>query len=406
MYRCVRCGYKAKKKHLLCPRCRNWQSFLEGHGTEVVEKKAHLVEDNPEPSLEFFDEIVGGGLVRGGVYLLYGLPGSGKSTLATQIALSLGRKGHRVIYHCGEEPINQVWSRVKRLGGESSGVILANASELSEISELLNEKKPQYFFVDSLQSLYSKDLKGGPGSPSQLVASLELLRQVAKIRSIGVFCIGHVTKGEELAGPSFLPHTADVLLSLSGDRRGKHRVLSSIKNRFAPVERGKLLRLEGKGFVEESDRFALLPERKIPVIGAVSTLAGVGSEQIPVEIQTLVVEGDRKRVVSGVSKHRVEFLLGILQRFFGIEILKNYSIYVEVTGGLSVSELADLAILLGIYGSYYQKRTSQYLAVGKVNLTGELVPFSDELPETLGEKRLLFSKVLCPVFEFFAQNGL
>ncbi|MHB0960892.1 MAG: ATPase domain-containing protein [Pirellulaceae bacterium] len=42
------------------------------------------------------DEIMRGGLARGHVYLVEGVPGAGKSTLALQFALEGARLGERV----------------------------------------------------------------------------------------------------------------------------------------------------------------------------------------------------------------------------------------------------------------------------------------------------------------------
>jgi circadian clock protein KaiC len=44
------------------------------------------------------DEVLGGGFLRGGVYLVLGVPGSGKTILANQLAFHRAQRGERVLY--------------------------------------------------------------------------------------------------------------------------------------------------------------------------------------------------------------------------------------------------------------------------------------------------------------------
>ncbi|MDB6061463.1 MAG: Non-specific serine/threonine protein kinase, partial [Verrucomicrobiaceae bacterium] len=44
------------------------------------------------------DELLGGGLVANGLYLIEGMPGAGKTILASQIAFNIARKGMPVLF--------------------------------------------------------------------------------------------------------------------------------------------------------------------------------------------------------------------------------------------------------------------------------------------------------------------
>ncbi len=62
------------------------------------------------------DRVLGGGLVAASAVLVGGDPGIGKSTLLLQAAASLARAGRRVLYVTGEESVDQVRLRARRLG--------------------------------------------------------------------------------------------------------------------------------------------------------------------------------------------------------------------------------------------------------------------------------------------------
>ncbi len=62
------------------------------------------------------DRVLGGGLVPASAVLVGGDPGIGKSTLLLQAAASLARAGRRVFYISGEESIEQIRLRARRLG--------------------------------------------------------------------------------------------------------------------------------------------------------------------------------------------------------------------------------------------------------------------------------------------------
>ena len=53
---------------------------------------------NVETGVPGLDEILGGGLVRGGVYLLEGMAGAGKTILSSQIGFHRVSKGEKVLY--------------------------------------------------------------------------------------------------------------------------------------------------------------------------------------------------------------------------------------------------------------------------------------------------------------------
>ena len=68
-----------------------------------------------------FDRVLGGGLVTGSVVLIGGDPGIGKSTLLLQAAG--GQSADRsVLYVTGEESLQQIAMRARRLGVDAGNL--------------------------------------------------------------------------------------------------------------------------------------------------------------------------------------------------------------------------------------------------------------------------------------------
>ncbi|MBX4389560.1 AAA family ATPase, partial [Mycobacterium tuberculosis] len=80
-----------------------------------------------------FDRALGGGLVAGSATLLGGDPGIGKSTLLLQTAANLAKRGLDVAYISGEEAVDQVRLRARRLGLGDAPVQLAAATSVRDI---------------------------------------------------------------------------------------------------------------------------------------------------------------------------------------------------------------------------------------------------------------------------------
>ncbi|WP_429251618.1 RAD55 family ATPase [Paraburkholderia sp. GAS333] len=60
--------------------------------------RSDAARSNVETGVPGFDEILGGGLVRGGVYLLEGMAGAGKTILSSQIGFHRVSQGEKVLY--------------------------------------------------------------------------------------------------------------------------------------------------------------------------------------------------------------------------------------------------------------------------------------------------------------------
>ena len=79
------------------------------------------------------DVVLGGGVVPGSVTLLAGQPGIGNSTILWQIAYGLGANA-KVLYVSGEESVDQVSLRGKRLHNSDNTVMIPTSNSANDIA--------------------------------------------------------------------------------------------------------------------------------------------------------------------------------------------------------------------------------------------------------------------------------
>src|SRR6185503_8751334 len=105
------------------------------------------------------------GLVPGSAVLVGGDPGIGKSTLLLQAAASVARAGRRVLYVSGEESIEQVRLRARRLGVQDAPLELAAAINLRDIAATLETAHDASLVViDSIQTMWLDAIDSAPGT--------------------------------------------------------------------------------------------------------------------------------------------------------------------------------------------------------------------------------------------------
>jgi circadian clock protein KaiC len=97
------------------------------------------------------DDVLGGGLERGRVFLLEGAPGTGKTTIATQFLLAGAKAGERCLYITLSENEDALRAGAASHGWDLSGIDLF---ELIPPENLLDEDQQQSL-------LYSSDLELG-----------------------------------------------------------------------------------------------------------------------------------------------------------------------------------------------------------------------------------------------------
>jgi len=371
------------------------------------------------------DRVLGGGFVPGSVVLLGGDPGIGKSTILLQSAAALAAQGRRVLYVSSEESAFQTRLRAERLfpgAGEGpvtgEGVaapavaglgnlyVLAD-TELGRIVEQARQIRPDLMVIDSIQLVHKSDVPGAPGSVAQVRRCCTELVCLAKVATMTVALVGHVTKDGQIAGPRLLEHLVDVVLSFEGDRHHAHRVVRGIKNRFGTTLEVGLFSMGERG-LEEVDVLSRgldphAPSRPGTVVAPILH----GTRCIPVEIQALVAPtfpGAARRRVSGLDANRLAMAIAVLEQHAEIR-LSDQDVFASAVGGLRVIEpAADLAMCLAIAGAHLRKAVGTATAViGEVGLGGEVRPVQ-RMEQRIGESlRLGFRRLLVPVDALHAE---
>jgi DNA repair protein RadA/Sms len=407
VYRCAECGYAQNKWAGQCGGCGSWNTLAEsveeraapasrfagyaGDGggrarpVDLAEVEAEEIHRSGS-GLEELDRVLGGGLVAGSAILIGGDPGIGKSTLLLQTLAGLaGRMS--ALYTTGEESIQQVSLRAKRLHLQCRGVRILAETSLERIVEAVREERPALLVVDSIQTVYTEALQSAPGSVAQVRECAAQLTRLAKLSGTTVFLVGHVTKEGALAGPRVLEHMVDTVLYFEGDPGGRFRVIRAFKNRFGAVNELGVFAMTETGLKEVKNPSAIFLSRyEEDLPGSVVTVMREGSRPLLVEVQALVDESHLaapRRVAVGMESNRLAMLLAVLHRHGGLGVL-NQDVFINLVGGLRLTETAgDMAVLLAVASSYRDRPIPRdWIAFGELGLSGEARPAPN------GEERL------------------
>jgi DNA repair protein RadA/Sms len=395
-YVCAECGAVTPKWAGRCETCGAWNSIseekvenapgLSAKGAKSAARRIDFVDlagsAAPPPRAETgigeLDRVLGGGLVPGSAVLLGGDPGIGKSTLLLQAAASLARRGRRVLYISGEEAIEQVRLRARRLGLADARLGLAAAINLRDIVASLEAAGDATLVViDSIQTMWLDEIDSAPGTVSQVRAcSFELIR-AAKTRNFAVVLVGHVTKDGAIAGPRVLEHMVDAVLYFEGDRGHQFRILRGVKNRFGATDEIGVFEMGEQGLAEVPNPSALfLAERRGNIAGS-AVFAGIeGTRPVLVEIQCLLAAnagGSPRRSTVGWDSGRLSMLLAVLETRCGVKFNAT-DVYLNVAGGLRISEpAADLAVAAALISAATETPTAPgTVYFGEVGLSGEI----------------------------------
>ncbi|MDY6885709.1 MAG: DNA repair protein RadA, partial [Pseudomonadota bacterium] len=375
-YVCSDCGAEFPRWQGQCSECKAWNTISEfvvasaksatrqttsGYAGQTAAKIETLnaidLESLPRFSSTFkeLDRVLGGGIVPGAAMLIGGSPGAGKSTLLLQVMCQMA-KSESALYVTGEESLQQVAMRAKRLSLPDDKLMMLAETNVETICDLALTQKPKIMVIDSIQVMHVSDVQSAPGSVSQVRESAAYLTRFAKQNHIAMFIVGHVTKDGNLAGPKVLEHCIDSSMMLEGESDGRYRTLRSHKNRFGAVNELGVFAMTEKGLKEVSNPSAIFLSRgdnETP--GSSVMVIWEGTRPLLVEIQALVdysQMSNPRRIAVGLDQNRLSMLLAVLHRHGNVQ-MNDQDVFVNVVGGVRVSETsADLALLLAMISSF------------------------------------------------------
>jgi DNA repair protein RadA/Sms len=396
---CQQCGGEQPKWTGRCPDCDEWNTFVEQVSSSAAPasplSSARLEGSGSRPTSitqvrsddfarirvpgEEFNRVLGGGIVQGSLVLIGGEPGIGKSTVLLQTAAELALWGERpVLYVSGEESPQQIKLRATRLDVNPERLLLLAETDLDAVLANIDATQPGLVIIDSIQTMFLPDLTSAAGSVSQVRECTARLMRLAKMRNIPMFLVGHVTKEGAIAGPRVLEHMVDVVLYLEGDRFHQYRLLRGVKNRFGSTNEVGVFEMGSEGMIEITNpSAAFLAERSLDAPGTAIAVTLEGTRPILVEVQALTSTtsfGMPRRTANGIDLNRLLLLIAVLTKRVGMGGLSNQDIYVNVVGGLKITEPAiDLAVATAVASSFRDVPVSpECVLVGEVGLSGEL----------------------------------
>lgn len=384
---CNNCGYENLRWLGQCPGCHEWNTFEEtsvsvplkemGASKLTVKRLSEVEHDDIERISSGFaelDRVLGGGMVPAEVVLISGEPGIGKSTLLLQVLA----KQKKSLYVSAEESLQQVALRGKRLKlPQDTDLQIVNGFEINAIMEEILKLQPEIVVIDSIQTVYSDDVRGLPGGISQIKSVASKLIKFAKEQGIMLYIVGQVTKEGAVAGPKLLEHLVDVVLELEGDSKLDYRVLRCFKNRFGPTSEIGIFEMTELGMAEvKNPSLYFVQSEAENRVGVCPGVIMEGNRLIIVELQALTSRTFfplPRRVAEGISKTRLEVLTAILAKYTKYD-LGDKDVYVNIAGGLRAQEsMLDLAAALAIVSSHTGvELPTNLVAFGEVTLTGQI----------------------------------
>jgi DNA repair protein RadA/Sms len=398
---CQNCGTAAPKWQGQCPDCGEWNTLVAEMPGGSIRPGAAAARGREVPTSTLaaealaeqtrwstgsgeLDRVLGGGLVPGSVTLLGGDPGIGKSTLMLQAAAALQSTG-AVLYATGEESLRQVALRARRLGLHEAMARLLAETCVEDIVAAAAGVAARVLIVDSIQTMYSRELESAPGAVTQLRECTASLVRFAKATGTAVLLVGHVTKEGQIAGPRVLEHMVDTVLYFESDTGSRFRVLRSVKNRFGAANEIGVFAMAEQGLREVTNPSAIfLSRHAAPVSGSVITVMREGTRSLLIEVQVLAdtsLGANPRRVAVGIDGNRLTMLLAVAHRHGGLA-LQGQDVFANVVGGVRLAETAgDLAIVLAARSSLHDAPVPNSLvAFGELGLAGEIrpVPFGEE----------------------------
>ena len=399
VYVCTSCGQVYAKWQGKCDSCKEWNTIIEQTPEPVRKGGASVKAKGTIPtkrlidvsgstseriitSINEFNRVMGGGIVKDSMTIITARPGAGKSTLLLQVAQDVASKGLNVLYASGEESEGQIKNRAERiLDHINPNIWIHSDVSMNNVLALVEEVDADLIIVDSIQTFIMEEHSSRPGSPVQTMECANALLQTAKgsKKPRAVIVVGQMTKDDEIAGVRALEHLVDAVLIIEGESGEELRSIIASKNRFGSTGEAAFFAMTEQGMepIENpSEYFMTQREENDKISGCALTVVREGTRPIIVEVESLVSTSFTpypSRISENLRKEQLSTLISILEQRGKVQ-LYDKNVVVKTTGGLKLKEqAANLAVIMSVVSSEKGKSIpSSTLFIADIGLTGEL----------------------------------
>jgi DNA repair protein RadA/Sms len=267
-YICLNCHQTQIRFSVNCTNCHAVNSLIELKPLRQSEEKPQII---PMNEVEIIDrdrynttinENLNGGITHNSMTIIAGVPGGGKSTitLKTLCLIAATDPPPRILYITSEEGPEMIKLRSRLINTSPSiagvinllaetelerivravkGFLLLPSIQSTDLTEPvqgspMSHELPAFVVLDSINAVRSKTSDSAPGSPSNIVKTLNAFHSLrTKNDELTVLIVAHANKQGKIAGPLTLQHMVDTVLFLDVDKTDT-RILTTIKNRFGP----------------------------------------------------------------------------------------------------------------------------------------------------------------------------
>lgn len=333
------------------------------------------------PGLPWLQEVLRGGLTKGGIYLLSGEPGIGKTTLAVQILVDLAKRGIPVVYLTNEQSLADIAAVVDRIarglvGAEAEAVRdnLFCDDAVPEIKDLpdflarrvLSDGQEYHgcrvLVYDSIQG------RGLAATATQQYRSLYKFNDLAKNSGLCTLLIGHITKRGQIAGPKDLEHNIDAMIYLR--RAFRLRPLFVPKNRFGPAVFDPLVLT-----MDDSGKLSKAPHTTAQS-SVVFGWSGVGENLTEAQaVVSLPRYGSNPELnAPNLPRARVKQLMNTISQLRDVDVTNlSYTINCFLPRRERYAEELDLPLAVALLSSYLQQSVPpNTLFAGELDLTSRI----------------------------------